>query len=112
MYGERRGVRPSLETRNRRLVWLGPIWALLVILLVPTAALGSGRLKGCTGIPPTAITIEQTLLTPSGLSKGGYTVHQEPDPASGIAPGPDQAVTVSPPACVPVVSYTSIVDLA
>jgi plastocyanin len=153
MYGERHGVRPSLETRNRRLVWLGPIWALLVILLVPTAALGSGRPKGCTGIPPTAITFEQTLLTPnpgdsvnftyevssgtafdagsvvattsltvgsgqtmsalvSGLSKGGYTVHQEPDPASGIAPGPDQTVTVSPPACVPVVSYTSIVDLA
>jgi hypothetical protein len=119
-------------------------------VLAPTA-LGSGRPRSCTGVPPTAITIQQTFVAldggvaagftylvstgaafdpdhlvanaelvvasgqtlstiVTGLSKGGYTVHQVPDPSSGIAPAPDRSVTVAPPACVEVVSYTNIIE--
>jgi hypothetical protein len=123
----------------------------LVAALTSTTALAAGRPKECTGTPPTAITIQQTLLTPdpggsvsftyrvspgsvfdagavvasttllvgsgqtlstvmNGFSKGSYTVRQEPDPTSGIAPAPDQSVAISPPACVATVAFTSIVE--
>ena len=124
---------------------------LVTAALAPIAALGKGRPRECTGVPPTAVTIEQTVVAPdpstrvrytylvssgaafnpgaivatgsltvasgqslsltlNALSKGDYTVRQEPDPASGVAPEPDQTVSVSPPSCVSLVSYTSIIE--
>jgi hypothetical protein len=123
----------------------------LVAVLTSPEAAAAGRPRECTGTPPTAVTIQQTLLTPlstdsvtflylvspgsafdasavvatttltvgsgqtltttmNGFSKGSYAVRQVPDPSSGIAPAPDQSVTIAPPACVTTVAYTTIVE--
>ncbi len=133
----------------RRFLSIALLVGVSTALLAPTA-LGSGRPKSCTGVPPTAITIQQTLVSSdagasaqfaysvstgpvfdpdavvasttltvaagqtvskilNGFPKGTYAVHQVPA-SSEIAPAADQSVTVSPPACVGAVSYTSIIE--
>jgi hypothetical protein len=129
----------------RILVSVSLLSALISVMLLSGVARGKGRPSECTGSPPTAVTIGQSLVSPEptdavrfsylissggtvvatttltvgsgqtltvtvrGLSKGFYTVTQEPDPASGVAGAPDQAFTIAPPACVSTVSYTAVV---
>jgi hypothetical protein len=143
-------TRASKRFSGRKLLSITLFVVVSLALLAPTA-LGSGRPKSCTGVPATAITIQQTFVSSdasatagftyllsagtafdpnavvasttltvgagqtvsivlNGFSKGSYSVRQVPDPSSGIAPAPDQSVTISPPACVATVAFTSIVE--
>ena len=68
--------------------------------LAPTVALGEARPKGCTGLAPTAVTIQQTLSGPDGSPAVTFTyavVRDESVVATRtliVAPGQTASTTV------------------